>query len=155
VSKATFHFLDAYVWRRVTAWLRKRHLGIGWKELYRRFLTGRPGNRPAENGIVMFDTMQVEVTRYRWACEQHPDTMDEHRGSHDRHLTQEPVERRMRGNALVRCGGRAGGTDQKKLWNRAPARPLHHRIEPVGDGTGCFTEPGCTEPVPVIASRLL
>ena len=66
VSKATFHFLDAYVWRRVTVWLRKRHKGITWKELYQRFLTGRPGNRPAENGIVMFDTMQVEVTRYRW-----------------------------------------------------------------------------------------
>jgi RNA-directed DNA polymerase len=66
VSKATFHFLDAYTWRRVTAWLRKRHKGISWKELYRRYLTGRPGNRPAENGIVMFDTAQVEVTRYRW-----------------------------------------------------------------------------------------
>jgi RNA-directed DNA polymerase len=66
VSKATFHFLDAYVWRRVTAWLRKRHPGITWKDLYRRFLTGRPGNRPAENGIVMFDATQVEVTRYRW-----------------------------------------------------------------------------------------
>ena len=38
-------------------------------------------------------------------------------------MTQEPVERRTRGNALVRCGGRAGETDQKKLWNRAPARP--------------------------------
>ncbi len=66
VSKATFHYLDAFVWRRVTAWLRKRHPGITWKDLYRRFLTGRPGNRPAENGIVMFDTAQVEVTRYRW-----------------------------------------------------------------------------------------
>jgi RNA-directed DNA polymerase len=66
VSKATFHYLDAFVWRRVTAWLRKRHPRITWKDLYRRFLTGRPGNRPAENGIVMFDTAQVEVTRYRW-----------------------------------------------------------------------------------------
>jgi RNA-directed DNA polymerase len=72
VSKATFHFLDAYVWRRVTAWLRKRHPGITWKDLYRRFLTGRPGNRPAENGIVMFDTMQVEVTRYRWRASNIP-----------------------------------------------------------------------------------
>ena len=66
VSKATFHYLDAFTWRRVTAWLRKRHLRITWKDLYRRFLTSRPGNRPAENGIVMFDTAQVEVTRYRW-----------------------------------------------------------------------------------------
>jgi RNA-directed DNA polymerase len=72
VSKATFHFLDAYVWRRVTAWLRKRHLGITWEELYRKFLTGRPGNRPAEKGIVMFDTTQVEVTRYRWRANNIP-----------------------------------------------------------------------------------
>jgi RNA-directed DNA polymerase len=66
VSKATFGYLDAYAWHRVTAWLRKRHRGISWKDLYRRFLTGRPGNRPAENGIIMFDATQVEVTRYRW-----------------------------------------------------------------------------------------
>lgn len=72
VSKATFQFLDAYVWRRVTGWLRKRHLGITWKELYRRFLTGRPGNRPEEKGIVMFDTTQVEVTRYRWRANNIP-----------------------------------------------------------------------------------
>lgn len=52
--------------------LRKRHRGITWKDLYRRFLTGRPGNRPAENGIVMFDTMQVEVTRYRWRASNIP-----------------------------------------------------------------------------------
>jgi RNA-directed DNA polymerase len=32
VSKATFHYLDAFVWRRVTAWLRKRHPRITWKD---------------------------------------------------------------------------------------------------------------------------
>jgi RNA-directed DNA polymerase len=31
VSKATFGYLDAFTWRRVTAWLRKRHLRITWK----------------------------------------------------------------------------------------------------------------------------
>lgn len=72
VSKATFGYLDAFAWRRVTAWLRKRHLRITWKELYRRFLTGRPGNRPTENGVVMFDTAQVEVTRYRWRASNIP-----------------------------------------------------------------------------------
>ena len=66
VSKATFGYLDAFAWRRVAVWLRKRHKRITWKELHRRFLTGRPGNRPEENGIVMFDTTTVEVTRYRW-----------------------------------------------------------------------------------------
>ena len=66
VSKATFGYLDAFTWHRVTLWLRKRHKGIRWADLFRRYLTGRPGNRPAENGIVMFDTTQVPVTRYRW-----------------------------------------------------------------------------------------
>ena len=28
VSAATFRYLDSFVWRRVTRWLRKRHLGI-------------------------------------------------------------------------------------------------------------------------------
>lgn len=31
----------------------------------------------------------------------------------------------MRGDALVRCGGRAGETGQEQSRNRAPARPLH------------------------------
>lgn len=42
------------------------------KDLFRRFLTGRPGNRPEENGILMFDTTQVEVTRYRWRANNIP-----------------------------------------------------------------------------------
>jgi RNA-directed DNA polymerase len=66
VSKATFGYLDAFTWHRVTAWLRKRHQGISWKDLYRRYLTARLGNRLAEYGIVMFDTAQVTVTRDRW-----------------------------------------------------------------------------------------
>lgn len=72
VSKATFGYLDAFAWRRVAVWLRKRHKRITWKELYRRFLTGRPGHRPEENGIVMFDTTTVEVTRYRWRASNIP-----------------------------------------------------------------------------------
>ena len=36
----------------------------------------------------------------------------------------------MRGDVLVRCGGRAGETDRQKRRHRAPARPtteLRHR----------------------------
>lgn len=72
VSKATFGYLDMFAWRRVTAWLRKRHPRITWEKLYRRFLTGRPGNRPRENGTIMFDTTTVEVTRYRWRANNIP-----------------------------------------------------------------------------------
>lgn len=72
VSKATFAYFDAFAWHRVTRWLLKRHKRITWADLYRRFLTGRPGNRPQENGIVMFDTTTVAVTRYRWRASNIP-----------------------------------------------------------------------------------
>jgi RNA-directed DNA polymerase len=69
VSARTFSYLDLFAWRRVTRWLRKRHKGINWKTLYRRFLTARPGNRPAEGNMVLFLCQQVEVTRYRWRAD--------------------------------------------------------------------------------------
>lgn len=72
VSKATFGYLDSFTWHRVTQWLLKRHKRITWAELYRRFLTGRPGNRPAIEGIVMFDAATVPVTRYRWRANNIP-----------------------------------------------------------------------------------
>jgi RNA-directed DNA polymerase len=65
VSKATFGYLDAYIWRRVTRWLLKRHDGLTWRALYRRFLTGA-GNTPKEGNVEMFRASSVEVTRYRW-----------------------------------------------------------------------------------------
>jgi RNA-directed DNA polymerase len=66
VSAATFHYLDEFTWRRVTLWLRKQHPGINWKALRRRYLTGLPGWRPAEDGITLFAPHQVAVIRYRW-----------------------------------------------------------------------------------------
>jgi RNA-directed DNA polymerase len=66
VSKRTFGYLDDFAWRRITLWLRKRHTGITWEEMYRRFLAGSPGHRPAADGKLLFMCQQVEVTRYRW-----------------------------------------------------------------------------------------
>jgi RNA-directed DNA polymerase len=66
VSRATFVYLDDFALHRVTQWLLKRHSRITWQDLYRRFLAGRPGNRPAEDGIIMFDAATVPITRYRW-----------------------------------------------------------------------------------------
>ncbi|HVE45855.1 MAG TPA: group II intron maturase-specific domain-containing protein, partial [Acidimicrobiales bacterium] len=62
VSAATFRYLGQLAWRRVTQWLRKRHPGITWKQLRRRYLAGQPGWRPAENGIKLFYPQQVEIT---------------------------------------------------------------------------------------------
>ena len=72
VSAATFRYLDMFTWRRVTGWLRKRHKGINWKDLYRRFLTERPGNRPAEGKVMLLMAQQVPVTRYRWRANRIP-----------------------------------------------------------------------------------
>jgi RNA-directed DNA polymerase len=66
VSKATFRYLDDFVWSRVTRWLRKRHRGVNWRDLRRRYLVGYPGQRPSAAGVELFLAQQVEVTRYRW-----------------------------------------------------------------------------------------
>ena len=125
VSKRTFGYLDDFAWRRVTEWLLKRHKGLTWREMSRRFLTGSPGNRPAAKGKLLFLCQQVEVTRYRWRGYGVPNTLDRKPPTRPTpHSQREPVERRMRGDALVRCGGRAGETGREQIRNRALARPL-------------------------------
>ena len=61
VSKRTFGYLEHFTWHRVFRWLRKRHVGRTAQ-----FLLGRyyQDNRPIENGVSMFDTRKVAVTRY-------------------------------------------------------------------------------------------
>lgn len=66
VSSATFGYLGLFAWRRVTRWLRKRHPKVNWKQLRRRYMSGSPGWRPAEDGIELFYPQQVAITYYRW-----------------------------------------------------------------------------------------
>jgi RNA-directed DNA polymerase len=40
VSSRTFSYLDSFAWRRVTRWLRKRHPGLNWLAIRRRFMHG-------------------------------------------------------------------------------------------------------------------
>jgi RNA-directed DNA polymerase len=63
VSKATFNYLRAFVWRRVVSWLRHKHPHMTWKELRRRYL---PGWWPAQGATMLVDPAWVPVTRYRW-----------------------------------------------------------------------------------------
>lgn len=63
VSKATFSYLSRYAWRRVLIWLRKRHTGVAWRHLIRRYL---PGWKPTHDGIVLFDPQTVAIVRYRY-----------------------------------------------------------------------------------------
>ena len=69
VSKATFSYLGTYAWRRVVGWLRRRHRGVDWKALRRRYL---PGWRPTEGRVTLFDPAKVTVSRYRYRANRIP-----------------------------------------------------------------------------------
>lgn len=63
VSKRTFGYLDCYAWWRVVSWLRKRHLGLSWHEIHRRYL---PGWEIRDGRIELFRPRAQAVTRYRY-----------------------------------------------------------------------------------------
>ncbi len=52
-----------FAWQRVVGWLRKRHPGISWARLRRRF---RPGWRPTQDGISLLNPGTITVSRYRY-----------------------------------------------------------------------------------------
>lgn len=63
VSKRTFSYLDHYAFWRVVTWIRKRHVGLNWGTVRRRFLTDweiRDGNTE------LFRAWAVTVDRYRY-----------------------------------------------------------------------------------------
>lgn len=63
VSSRTFSYLDHFVWWRIVGWLRKRHPGLNWGTLSRRYL---PGWEIRDGKIEMFRPQRVAVTRYRY-----------------------------------------------------------------------------------------
>ena len=63
VSKRTFSYLGAFTWRRVANWLRKRHKGLTWATLRRRFMGG--GWRITDGQLTLFNPATTAVTRYR------------------------------------------------------------------------------------------
>ncbi len=63
VSSRTFSYLDHFVWWRIVGWLRKRHHGLNWGTLSRRYL---PGWEIRDGKIEMFRPQRVAVTRYRY-----------------------------------------------------------------------------------------
>jgi len=64
VSSATFQFLDAYVWRRVAGWIRRKHPGISRKDFRRRYCGG--GWWPRGQELALFNAGLVTTTRYRY-----------------------------------------------------------------------------------------
>jgi RNA-directed DNA polymerase len=63
VSSKTFQYLDHFSWWRVVVWLRKRHHGLNWGTLHRRFL---PGWEIADGKVEMFRPQRVSIIRYRY-----------------------------------------------------------------------------------------
>jgi len=64
VSKAVFSQVDYHAWRRIAAWIRRKHGRISWREVRRRFCD--QGWRFAHHGVVFQGASSVAVTRYRY-----------------------------------------------------------------------------------------
>ena len=63
VSARIFNYLDHFAWWRIVGWLRKRHRGLNWGTLSRRYL---PGWEIRDGKTEMFRPRRVAVTRYRY-----------------------------------------------------------------------------------------
>jgi RNA-directed DNA polymerase len=63
VSKRTFQYVDHYAFWRVVNWMRKRHAGLSWGKLSRRYL---PGWQVSDGRVTMFRPQSVSVSRYRY-----------------------------------------------------------------------------------------
>ncbi|MDZ5447826.1 group II intron reverse transcriptase/maturase [Micromonospora sp. 4G57] len=64
VSSATFAYLRGFTWRRVMGWLRRKHPGMTWKQLRRRYCQG--GWWPSDGDVVLFNPTRTRTTRYRY-----------------------------------------------------------------------------------------
>ncbi|MES1956252.1 group II intron reverse transcriptase/maturase [Salinisphaera hydrothermalis] len=69
VSKRTFGYLRAFVWRRVVCWLRRKHPRLNWKQLRGRYL---PDWWPTADEVALSNPGAVSVTRYRYRGQQIP-----------------------------------------------------------------------------------
>ena len=63
VSSRSFSYLDHYAFWRIVGWLRKRHVGLNWGTLHRRYL---PGWEIRDGTVAMCRPRAVPVTRYRY-----------------------------------------------------------------------------------------
>ena len=63
VSKRVFGYLDHFTFWRIVSWLRKRHQGLNWGTIRRRYL---PGWEIRDGRTEMFRPRAVTVDRYRY-----------------------------------------------------------------------------------------
>ena len=69
VSKATFSYLRAFLWKRVVGWLRHKHPRASWKQLRRLYLHDW---WPTEGERTLFNPSAVPVIRYRYRGDRIP-----------------------------------------------------------------------------------
>ena len=63
VSSRTFQYLDHYAFWRVVGWIRKRHHGLNWATIRRRYL---PHWEIRDGDSVLYRTRKVAIVRYRY-----------------------------------------------------------------------------------------
>ena len=63
VSSQTFAYLDAFTWRRVVCWLRRKYPKRNWRWLIGHYL---PGWRPTDGTVTLYNPAKVATTRYRY-----------------------------------------------------------------------------------------
>ena len=63
VSARTFSYVDHFAFWRIVGWLRKRHVGLNWGALHRRYL---PGWEVRDGRTEMFRPRAVTIVRYRY-----------------------------------------------------------------------------------------
>ena len=63
VSSRTFNYLDHFAWWRVVGWLRKRHHGLNWGTIRRRYL---PAWEVRDGSTMLHRPRAVAIVRYRY-----------------------------------------------------------------------------------------
>ena len=109
VSAIAFGYLRAFTWRQVIGWLRRKHPGITWKDLRRRFFAG--GWWPADGEVILFNPGAVRPPatatgarrspRRGRAPHEHPRSPAGLVESRMRRRGARPVRRAARGNGPV------------------------------------------------------
>jgi RNA-directed DNA polymerase len=64
VSNIAFCYLSHFTWMRIVRWIRRKHPGITWKQLRRRYCDG--GWWPTTEERQLFNPAKVSTTRYRY-----------------------------------------------------------------------------------------
>lgn len=63
VSARTFSYVNHFTWWCIVEWLRKRHAGLNWGTLCRRYL---PNWNIGDGKTEMYRPQKVAITRYRY-----------------------------------------------------------------------------------------